>query len=157
MNKREEEDKFGKLTLNENDLYGKSPYLINENIHFISNNYFQLASFYELIGNKFPFSSSYDDLCNYLNDELKPKIVLIFTRTLVRKQEFLKQKYYISNNTVLYKSFIAPSITESPIPVICVLVTTSFNLFLSFFNLLIFSLRLFIYPSCVQNLFFIVQ
>ncbi len=36
-------------------------------------------------------------------NEINPKIILLFTRTLTRKQEFLKQKNYISSKEILYK------------------------------------------------------
>ena len=89
-----------------NTIYKESKYLINEHIHFISSNFFQLHYYYSLLNSKYKSSSSYKEFTNELSSTLKPKIVVIFTRTLVRKQEFLKQKFYISNEKVLYKSFI---------------------------------------------------
>ncbi len=83
---------------NLNILYKNSPYIINKGINFISNNFYQLYYYYNLAID----SQNYENLCNSLN-KIQPKVILLFTRTLTRKQEFLKQKNYISSKEILYK------------------------------------------------------
>ena len=79
-------------------LYKDSSFIINRSINFISNNFYQLFYYYNLAIE----SKTYENLCLAMN-EIKPKIILLFTRTLTRKQEFLKQKNYISTKEILYK------------------------------------------------------
>ena len=79
-------------------LYKDSPFIINRSINFISNNFYQLFYYYHLIIE----AKTYENLC-YAMNEINPKIILLFTRTLTRKQEFLKQKNYISSKEILYK------------------------------------------------------
>ena len=80
-------------------LYKDSSFIINRSINFISNNFYQLFYYYNLAIE----SKTYENLCLAMN-EIKPKIILLFTRTLTRKQEFLKQKNYISTKEILYKT-----------------------------------------------------
>lgn len=87
---------------NKNNIYALSPYIINEDIHFISDNFFQLKAYYDMI-----FKYKTFDILNYkLITRVKPQIVLLFTNTLCSKETFLQQECYISNNLVLYRSFI---------------------------------------------------
>ena len=79
-------------------LYKDSSFIINRSINFISNNFYQLFYYYNLAIE----SKTYENLCLAMN-EINPKIILLFTRTLTRKQEFLKQKNYISTKEILYK------------------------------------------------------
>jgi hypothetical protein len=81
-----------------NLLYKDSPFIINRSINFISNNFYQLFYYYNLAIE----AKTYEHLCLGMN-EINPKIILLFTRTLTRKQEFLKQKNYISSKEILYK------------------------------------------------------
>ena len=87
---------------NAEDIYVFSPYFISKEIHFISNNFYQLYEYYNMIF----FHKNFDDFNNFLVTKCKPLIVLVFTRSLCRNKEFLKQKYYISNKQVLYRSLI---------------------------------------------------
>ena len=86
---------------NSKNFYKNSFYLINKNIHFISNNFYQLIFYYKKIIEKNIFN--YEKLAEFLN-EIQPKILILFLRILTRKQEFFKQKIFISNEKILYKS-----------------------------------------------------
>ena len=85
---------------NYKNFYKNSFYLINKNIHFISNNFYQLIFYYKKIIEKNIFN--YEKLAEFLN-EIQPKILILFLRILTRKQEFVKQKNFISNEQILYK------------------------------------------------------
>ena len=86
---------------NYKNFYKNSFYLINKNIHFISNNFYQLIFYYKKIIEKNIFN--YEKLVEFFN-EIQPKILILFLRILTRKQEFFKQKIFISNEKILYKS-----------------------------------------------------
>ena len=86
---------------NSKNFYKNSFYLINKNIHFISNNFYQLIFYYKKIIEKNIFN--YEKLSEFFN-EIQPKILILFLRILTRKQEFFKQKNFISNEKILYKS-----------------------------------------------------
>jgi hypothetical protein len=86
---------------NYKNFYKNSFYLINKNIHFISNNFYQLNFYYKkIIENKI---FNYENLVEFLN-KIQPKILILFLRILTRKQEFFKQKNFISNEKILFKS-----------------------------------------------------
>ena len=91
------------------NFYKESFYLINKNIHFISNNFYQLNFYYKKIIEKNIFN--YEKLCEFFNN-LQPKILMLFLRTLTRKQEFNKQKFFISNEKILYKSHYGGNFVE---------------------------------------------
>ena len=79
--------------------------LHNKTFLFSSNNFYQLAYFYNQIL-QLSLTYPHSDFEN-LKKELQNKIdmaypVLLFVRTLRRSQEFKKQKYYISSEKVLY-------------------------------------------------------
>ena len=83
-----------------NNIYDKSPYIINSEINFLSLNIFSNSFLYYVINAE--NIDSYQKLITYF-DKTKPKIVLIFTRFLTRKQNFLKQRYFISDEKIIYK------------------------------------------------------
>ena len=89
--------------LTKKNLYPDSDYVINKDINFISNNFYQLKHYYDLFSSL--ESISYDSFVKEI-DKKKPFIVETFTRSLCRKQEFLKQKFYISDENVLYRPCI---------------------------------------------------
>ena len=83
-----------------NNIYNKSQYVINSDINFISTNIFSFNYlYYEIINNNI---ISYESLIEYF-DKIQPKIVLFFTRFLTRKQNFVKQRYFISDKNIIYK------------------------------------------------------
>ena len=85
---------------NKNNIYHNSEYIINSDINFISNNIFSYNYlYYEIINQKI---STYESLIKYFN-EVQPKTVLVFTRFLTRKQNFVKQRYFISEKDIIYK------------------------------------------------------
>ncbi len=85
---------------NNNNIYNKSQYIINSDVNFISNNIFSYNYlYYEMINKNI---TTYESLIKYF-DEVQPKIVLIFTRFLTRKQNFVKQRYFISEKDIIYK------------------------------------------------------
>ena len=94
---------------NHKNFYKESFYLINKNIHFISNNFYQLNFYYKKIIENEIFN--YEKLVDFFNN-LKPKILLLFLRILTRKQEFNKQKIFISNHEILYKSHYGGNFIE---------------------------------------------
>ena len=83
-----------------NNIYNKSPYLINLDINFLSTNIFSYNFLYEIINSK--NIETFESLINYFNIT-QPKIVLIFTRFLTRKQNFVKQRYFISDESIIFK------------------------------------------------------
>ena len=83
-----------------NNIYKNSPYIINSEINFISTNIFSYNYLYDVIKSK--NIDSYESLINYFNTT-QPKITLIFTRFLTRKQNFAKQRYFISDEKIIYK------------------------------------------------------
>ena len=83
-----------------NNIYNKSPYIINSEVNFLSTNIFSYNFLYYKINDK--NIDSNELLINYF-DEIKPKVILIFTRFLTRKQNFLKQRYFISDESIIYK------------------------------------------------------
>jgi len=83
-----------------NNIYYDSPYIINSDVNFLSLNIFSYNFlYYEIIKNNI---ESYESLVKYFNEK-QPKIVLIFTRFLTRKQNFVKQRYFISDENIIYK------------------------------------------------------
>ena len=83
-----------------NNIYNDSLYVINNDINFLSLNIFSYNFlYYEIISRNI---ESYESLINYF-EEIHPKIVLIFTRFLTRKQNFVKQRYFISYDKLIYK------------------------------------------------------
>ena len=83
-----------------NNIYNKSQSVINSDINFISTNIFSFNYlYYEIINNNI---ISYESLIEYF-DKIQPKIVLFFTRFLTRKQNFVKQRYFISDKNIIYK------------------------------------------------------
>ena len=83
-----------------NNLYNNSPYILNSNVNFLSTNIFSYYFLYYTIESE--NIESYESLINYF-DKIKPKIVLTFTRFLTRKQNFVKQRYFISDEKIVYK------------------------------------------------------
>ena len=83
-----------------NNIYNESPYLINSDINFLATNIFSYNYLYYVIISK--NIESYKSLINYF-DIIHPKVVLIFTRFLTRKQNFVKQRYFISDESLIYK------------------------------------------------------
>ena len=83
-----------------NNIFNKSPYIINFEVNFLSTNIFSCNFLYYKINSK--NIESYELLINYF-EETKPKVILIFTRFLTRKQNFLKQRYFISDESIVYK------------------------------------------------------
>lgn len=72
---------------------------------FSSNNFYQLYKYYNHISNINNKSSAkirQNEMLEQLISELNPIRVLLFTRCLRRSQEYKKQRYYISNDEVLY-------------------------------------------------------
>ena len=82
------------------NIYNNSPYIINSDINFITLNIFSINFLYYEIINK--NITSYELLIKYFSEKC-PKIVLIFTRFLTRKQNFVKQRYFISDEDIIYK------------------------------------------------------
>ena len=83
-----------------NNIYNKSLYLINSDIYFLATNIFSYNYlYYEIIDRNI---STFELLIHYF-EEAKPKIVLVFTRFLTRKQNFVKQRYFISDKNIIYK------------------------------------------------------
>ena len=83
-----------------NNIYNNSSYIINSDINFIALNIFSYNYLYYEIINKNIFN--YESLVEYF-EKLQPKIILIFLRFLTRKQNFVKQRYFISNENIIYK------------------------------------------------------
>ena len=92
--------KYFEIEKDKNNLYNNSLYLINSDINFLATNIFSYNYLYYEIINK--NISTYELLINYF-EETKPKIVLVFTRFLTRKQNFEKQRYFISDKNIIYK------------------------------------------------------
>ena len=93
-------NKYFETENKKNNIYNKSPYIINSDINFISTNIFSYNFLYEIINSK--NIESFESLINYFNT-IQPKVVLIFTRFLTRKQNFVKQRYFISDENIIYK------------------------------------------------------
>ena len=83
-----------------NNIFNQSPYIINSDVNFISTNIFSYNFLYYNINSI--NIETYESLINYF-DKIKPKVILIFTRFLTRKQNFLKQRYFISDESIIYK------------------------------------------------------
>ena len=83
-----------------NNLYNHSPYIINTDINFLSLNIFSNNYLYYEIINRNIFN--YDLLVDYF-DKSQPKTILVFLRFLTRKQNFVKQRYFISDENLIYK------------------------------------------------------
>ena len=83
-----------------NNIYNNSPYILNSEVNFLSTNIFSYNFLYYIIESE--NIESYDSLISYF-DKFKPKIILIFTRFLTRKQNFVKQRYFISDEKIVYK------------------------------------------------------
>ena len=82
------------------NIYNKSPYIINSDINFLTTNIFAYENFYyEVINNNI---CTFQSLVDYLN-KVNPKIVLVFTRFLTRKENFVKQRYFINGEDIIYK------------------------------------------------------
>ena len=92
--------KYFEIEKQNNNIYNKSPYIINSEVNFLSTNIFSYNFLYYIINTK--NIESNELLINYF-DEIKPKVILIFTRFLTRKQNFLKQRYFISDESIIYK------------------------------------------------------
>ena len=91
---------YFKIEKEKNNIHNKSQYVINSDVNLLSNNIFSYNYlYYEIINKKI---SSYDSLIKYFDEE-QPKIVLVFTRFLTRKQNFVKQRYFISDKDVIFK------------------------------------------------------
>ena len=93
-------NKYFETENKKNNIYNKSPYIINSDINFISTNIFSYNFLYQIINSK--NIESFESLINYFNT-IQPKVVLIFTRFLTRKQNFVKQRYFISDENIIYK------------------------------------------------------
>ena len=83
-----------------NNIYNKSLYIINSDINFLALNIFSHNCIYNIINTK--NIDSYESLINYF-EITQPKVVLIFARFLTRKQNFVKQRYFISDERLIYK------------------------------------------------------
>ena len=92
--------KYFKDEKEKNNLYNESPYIINKDIYFLSTNIFSYNYIYYEIINK--NIETYESLVKYFN-EINPKIVLVFARFLTREQNFVKQRYFISDKDIIYK------------------------------------------------------
>ena len=76
---------------------------------FSTSNFYQLAYYYNEIreiNNKSQKREADFENLNKRLQELNPIRVLVFTRTLRRSQEFKKQRFYISNEKIIYGSHI---------------------------------------------------
>ena len=93
-------NKYFEIENKKNNIYNKSPYLINSDINFISTNIFSYNFIYQIINSK--NIESFESLTNYFNT-INPKVILVFTRFLTRKQNFVKQRYFISDENIIYK------------------------------------------------------
>ena len=83
-----------------NNIYNKSLYIINSDINFLALNIFSYNFIYNIINTK--NINSYELLINYF-EITQPKVILIFARFLTRKQNFVKQRYFISDENLIYK------------------------------------------------------
>ena len=93
-------NKYFEIENKKNNIYNKSAYLINSDINFLSTNIFSYNYLYQIINSK--NIESFESLTNYFNI-IQPKVILIFTRFLTRKQNFVKQRYFISDENIIYK------------------------------------------------------
>lgn len=92
--------KYFKEEKEKNNIYNESPYIINKDINFLSTNIFSYNYiYYEIINKNIEI---YESLVKYFN-EINPKIILIFARFLTREQNFVKQRYFISDKKIIYK------------------------------------------------------
>jgi len=83
-----------------NNIYNESPYIINKDINFLSTNIFSYNYlYYEIINKNIDI---YESLLKYFNEN-NPKIILVFARFLTREQNFVKQRYFISDKEIIYK------------------------------------------------------
>ena len=92
--------KYFEVEKQNNNIYNKSLYIINSDINFIAINIFSYNFIYNTINVK--NIDSYESLINYF-EIAQPKVVLIFARFLTRKQNFVKQRYFISDESLIYK------------------------------------------------------
>ena len=99
-----EENKITNEVINyfeeENDIYSKSPFLINSEINFLTTNIFSYEYLYNIIINK--NICTFESLLDYFGG-MNPRIVLVFTRFLTRKENFVKQRYFINDENIIYK------------------------------------------------------
>ena len=69
--------KYFEIENKKNNIYNKSPYLINSDINFISINIFSYNFLYQIINSK--NIESFESLTNYFNT-INTKVILVFTK-----------------------------------------------------------------------------
>ena len=86
--------------LNNNNIYKDSGYIINSDVNFLIFNFYYMDYYYKEIILK--NISTYKELIKYFED-LKPKVILVFVKNLLRSESFVKQRFFICNGEILYK------------------------------------------------------
>ena len=87
------------LNTNHN-IYNDSQYIINSNINFLVHNFYCLNYYHKIIISK--NISTYEDLVKYF-EQSKPRVVLIFIKSLLKDESFIKQRFFISDGDIIYK------------------------------------------------------
>ena len=91
---------YFEIELNNNDLFKDSNYIINSDVNFFVFNFYYINYYYEEIISK--NITTYEDLINYF-ENLKPKVIIVFIKNLLRSESFVKQRFFISDGEILYK------------------------------------------------------
>ena len=84
----------------ERDIYSNSPFIINSEINFLTTNIFSYEYLHNVIINK--NICTFESLLDYFGG-INPRIVLVFIRFLTRKENFVKQRYFINDENIIYK------------------------------------------------------